>query len=166
MALIPDLYHIISEYTDPETYTLLKSLNIPVISIHKYQNLLAKDFTNIVELENLKIEYRRLHEFCENQQSFFDDGLMVELIITKTEIGKLLFQKIQEVAKILEILYQTKYSDLTTLKYDVVYVHLPHDQIIFNLSEEITQKSSQFLEERSLLWKAMINLISDFKYYI
>lgn len=119
----------------------------------------------MVELENLKIEYRRLHEFCENQQSFFDDGLMVEMIITKKEIGKLLFGKIQEIAKILEILYQTKYSDLITLKFDTIYVHLPPSQIIFDLSEEISQKSPQFLEERSLLWKATIDLISDFRYY-
>ena len=67
--LIPDLYRIISEYTDPKTFMILKSQNISVISLLKYENLLSQNFKNIPELETLKTEHNqyKFHGECKTK---------------------------------------------------------------------------------------------------
>lgn len=59
MTLIPDLLKIISEYADPETYMLLKSINYPVIAFHKYEDLITQQIRESEELKNHIIEYKQ-----------------------------------------------------------------------------------------------------------
>lgn len=55
--LIPDLYRLISEYVDSETYALLKSLGIPVCKFKmKFELLLSFDYIDEKEI----IKYQKL----------------------------------------------------------------------------------------------------------
>lgn len=73
MSLIPELFQIISEYSDPETYTNLKSLNIPVIKHQKYERLLSDSLEFPEELIKLKNKYLESTFKSNSEQNIVDN---------------------------------------------------------------------------------------------
>lgn len=56
--MIADLSRIISEYVDPETYTILKSIGYPIVTLSKYEKLVVDQLRDSEELRYLIAEYK------------------------------------------------------------------------------------------------------------
>jgi hypothetical protein len=171
MSLIPDLLKIISEYVDPETYINLKSLNIPVIVLEKYEILICDEIKNsesysqlsklITEFKSLISEY--YNHIAINGQNSYNSLLEEKITDVEKKLLKVLKKKSIDLINIMRDLGYMTYDihDKILIIKNIKFIHNiePDDQIIIKANIPIVYNETNLSPFWKLLFKFLNNII-------